>query len=118
MLNQQSLTRQSSCIFTDTKMCLPPVSVKKKSCRTEMYIIIPSPLKEKKICLCVFRTSCSSNGKESACNAGDQGSIPVSGRSSGEGNGNPLQYPCLENPRERSLVGYCLWGHKELDMTE
>ena len=41
---------------------------------------------------------CSSNGRESACNTGDPGSIPVSGRSSGEGNGNPLQYFCLENP--------------------
>ena len=38
-------------------------------------------------------------GKESACNAGDLGSIPGSGRSPGEGNGNPLQYSCLENPR-------------------
>ena len=36
--------------------------------------------------------------KVSAYNAGDLGSIPGSGRSSGEGNGNPLQYPCLENP--------------------
>ena len=34
----------------------------------------------------------------SACNVGDPGSIPGSGRSSGEGNGNPLQYSCLENP--------------------
>ena len=40
-------------------------------------------------------------GKESACNAGDLGSIPGSGRSPGEGNGNPLQYSCLENPRDR-----------------
>ena len=39
-----------------------------------------------------------SDGKESACNAGDLGSIPASGRSPGEGNGNPLQYSCLENP--------------------
>ena len=39
----------------------------------------------------------SSDDKESACNAGDSGSIPGSGRSSGEGNGNPLQYSCLEN---------------------
>ena len=36
--------------------------------------------------------------KESACNAGNPGSIPGSGRSAGEGNGNPLQYSCLENP--------------------
>ena len=38
------------------------------------------------------------SGKESACNAGDLGSIPGSQRSPGEGNGNPLQYSCLENP--------------------
>ena len=36
-------------------------------------------------------------GKESACNVGDLGSSPGSGRSPGEGNGNPLQYSCLEN---------------------
>ena len=40
-------------------------------------------------------------GKVSACNAGDPGSIPGSGRSPGEGNGNPLQYSCLENPMDR-----------------
>ena len=93
---------------------------------------------------------------------GDLGSITGSGRSLGEGNGNPLQYSCLGNPMDRgaywaavhgvsksqtslslftfmhwrrkwqptpvflpgdsqglgSLVGCCLWGHKELDMTE
>ena len=37
----------------------------------------------------------------SACNAGDLGSIPGSGRSPGEGNGNPLWYSCLENPMDR-----------------
>ena len=40
-------------------------------------------------------------GKESACNVGDVGSIPGLGRSSGGGHGNPLQYPCLENPMNR-----------------
>ena len=39
--------------------------------------------------------------KESACSAGDLGLIPGLGRSCGEGNGNPLQYSCLENPRDR-----------------
>ena len=39
----------------------------------------------------------SSDVKESACNVGDPGSIPGSGRSPGEGNGSPLQYSCLEN---------------------
>ena len=41
-----------------------------------------------------------SDGKESACNAGDLRLIPRLGRSSGEGNGNPLQYSCLENPMD------------------
>ena len=44
---------------------------------------------------------CSSDGKESACNVGDLGSIPGSGRSPGEGNGNPLQNSCLENSMDR-----------------
>ena len=42
-----------------------------------------------------------SEGKASACNAGDLGSVPGLGRSPGEGNGNPLEYSCLENPRDR-----------------
>ena len=43
----------------------------------------------------------SSVGKESACNSGGLGLIPGLGRSPGEGNGNPLQYSCLENPTDR-----------------
>ena len=42
-----------------------------------------------------------SDGKESACNAGDLSSVPGMGRSSGEGNGNPQQYSCLENSMDR-----------------
>ena len=42
-----------------------------------------------------------SEGEESPCNAGDLGLIPGSGRFPGEGNGNPLQYSCLENPMDR-----------------
>ena len=42
-----------------------------------------------------------SGGKESACNAGDLGSIPRLGRSPGEGKGYPLQYSCLENSTDR-----------------
>ena len=52
----------------------------------------------------------SSVGKESVCSAGDLGLIPGLGRSPGEGNGNPLQYSCLENPMDRG--GYSAWGHK------
>ena len=44
---------------------------------------------------------CGSEVKASACNAGDLGSTPGSGRSPGEGNGNPLQCSCLENPMDR-----------------
>ena len=59
------------------------------------------------------------DGKESACNAGDPGSIPGLGRYPGDGNGNPLQ--CIlpgEFHGQRSLVGYSSWHHKELDTTE
>ena len=60
-----------------------------------------------------------SDGKESACNAGDLGSIPGLGRSPGGEHGTPLQYSCLQNPHgQRSLVGYSPWGHKESDTTE
>ena len=77
------------------------------------------------------------HGKASADNVGDPGLIPRLGRSSGEGNGTPLQFSCLENPTgRRILVGYSPWvckesdttslslyvynpwGHKESDMTE
>ena len=61
----------------------------------------------------------SSAGKESACGAGDLGSIPGSGRSPGGGHGNPLHYSCLENSHgERSLVGYTPWDLKKSDTTE
>ena len=54
-----------------------------------------------------------SDGKESACNAGDPDSIPRLGRSLGEGNGYALQYSCLDNPHgQRRLVGCSPWGHK------
>ena len=55
--------------------------------------------------LLVFDFPGGSDGEASACNAGDQGSIPGSGRSPGEGNGNPLQYSCLEN----SMDGGAWW---------
>ena len=63
-----------------------------------------------------------SDSKESACNVGDLGSVPGSGRSPGGGHGNPLQYSCLENPhgqRQNSvLANYSPWGSKEVDTTE
>ena len=56
---------------------------------------------------------CSSVSKESACNAEDLGSIPGSGRSPGEGNGNPLQYPWLENPMDRGAWKLQSMGSQE-----
>ena len=51
-----------------------------------------------------------SDSKESACNAGDSGWIPGSGKSPGEGNGDPLQHPCLENPMDRGTRQGVLHG--------
>ena len=58
-----------------------------------------------------------SEGKASACSAGDLGMIPELGRSLGEGNGNLLQNSSLEIPW-RSLVDYSSWDHKESETTE
>ena len=59
-----------------------------------------------------------SDGKESACNAEDPGSILELGRSPGEGNGNPFQYSCLENPTDRGDWQATVPGvTKELDRT-
>ena len=61
----------------------------------------------------------SSVSKESVYNAGDLDLIPGLGRSPGEGDGNPLQCSCLENPHgQRSLAGYGPWGSQESDMTQ
>ena len=61
-----------------------------------------------------------SDGKESACNAGDLGSIPGLGRSPAEGNAYPLQYSCLENSTNKGAwwATYSPWGCKESDITE
>ena len=60
----------------------------------------------------------SSVGKSSACNAGDPGSITGSERSPGEGNGNPVQYSCLENPMDRGAWWATVHGvAKESDLT-
>ena len=56
--------------------------------------------------------------RASAGDTRDAGSIPGSERFPGEGNGNTFQYACLENPMDRSLVGYSPWGCKEADSTE
>ena len=60
-----------------------------------------------------------SDGKESACNVGDPGLIPKSGRSLGEGNSSQLQYSCLKNSMDRGTWWATVHGgRKELDTTE
>ena len=59
-----------------------------------------------------------SDGKESACNVGDPGSIPGLGRCPGGGHGNPSQYSCLENPRDRGAWWAVVHRVTELDTTE
>ena len=67
----------------------------------------------------IFHFPGGSDGKESACNVGDLGSIPGLGRSPGGGHGNPLQCACLENPLDREAWwAVCSpWSCKELDST-
>ena len=70
-------------------------------------------------CLLLVGFPGGSDSKETACNAGDSGSIPGSGRSLGEGNGSPLQYSCMENSMDRGAwQAIVQWGCKESDTTE
>ena len=79
-------------LLADHSACVWPPYIKKKERK-----------KEKKTLASSSDFPCGSDGKASACNAGDPGSTPGLGRSSGEGNGNPLRYSCLENPMNREV---------------
>ena len=59
-----------------------------------------------------------SEGKESACSVGDPGLIPGLERSSGEGNGSPVQYSCLENPKDTGALWATVHRVSETGMTE
>ena len=62
------------------------------------------------VSLCQQKPSGSLDGKESACNSGDQGLIPGLGRSPGVGNDNPLQYSCRENSMDREAWRATVYG--------
>ena len=69
-------------------------------------------------CASLFLLPGGPDGKESACSAGDSGLTPGLVRSAGEGTGNPLQYPCLENSMDRGAwQAIVRGGHRELDTT-
>ena len=114
--NQYIYFSSMSCLFCLLKLCVLYVwqyRKNKSSFLDSMYLIKPWLAMAYKFIL-FFKSTLNrgilmytigfpsgSVSKESACNAGDLGSISGSGRSPGEGNGNPLQYPCLGNPMDR-----------------
>ena len=77
-----------------------------------MQIIVVVNMKDVKNNLAGFPGG--SDGKESACNAGDPGSIPGLGRSPGEGNCTPLQHFCLGNPMDRGAWQATFMGRKRV----
>ena len=93
-------------------LCFIPIGV---AASVLMYRHLELPLLPSLSCSWGFPGG--SNGKESACNAGNLGLIPGLGRSPGEGHGNLLQYSCLENPTDRG-AWWAPWGYKGSDMTE
>ena len=90
---------QCSCLESTTDRGACRTSTRKESDMTEQ-LNNNSTFHYSKLHL-LLGFSGGSEGKVSACNVGDLGLIPGLGRSSGEGNGNPLQYSCLENPMDR-----------------
>ena len=81
-----------SCIFT---------SGDQRTGASAVASVLPMNIQVSYCMYCIMGFPAVSDGKESACNAGDVGLIPGLGRSPGEGNGNPFQYSCLENPMDR-----------------
>ena len=99
LAHQRLSTSNIHCIPTMFTICClesPRTFLSLLACGHKTHLLNINPTQEV--------TDCGSDSKESACNAGDLGSIPGSGRSPGEGNGNLLQYSCLGNP-----MGWGAW---------
>ena len=95
---------QNSVSLCSTSFCSPRPNLPVNSIYPlNSYFYISTPNDEQNIFILVLVLDFpgDSDGKAYAYNAGDPGSIPGLGRSSGEGNGNPLQYSCLDNPMDR-----------------
>ena len=93
--------------------CRLKTAVKKQSLNCNQKVFqTPNllPAKISIIPILVFGQSGGSDGKESACSAGDTGSIPGLGRSPGEGNGNPFQYSCVEKSHGQRSLGATVHG--------
>ena len=110
---------QCTCIYDEWRVS--PDTVLKEKMKYRSLCIVSSTNGEimliyARVCVCVcvcvcVEFPCGSAGKESACNAEDLGSIRGLGRSSGEGNGNPLHYCCLENSMDCIVMGPQRVGH-------
>ena len=95
LLKVQSVNRRAqNC----ADVCLNPVP---SSDHKTLFLYLQTPKIFILLYIIVRGFPDSSDGKASACNAGDPGSIPGLERSPGEGNGYPLQYSCMENPTDR-----------------
>ena len=105
------------CSSSWVKMCLREISITRQNTLCQERKDVGASSRGKSTLFIAYHIlgfPDDSDGKESACNMGDSGLILWLGRSPGEGNGNPLQYSCLENPTgQRSLVGYSPWGCTE-----
>ena len=89
-----------TCIYRHLHVCIYLYTIVNNLCSVYIYVYV-NESGNINLYVIIHSFLNGSVGKESACNAGDMGLIPGSGRSPGEVSGNPLQYSCLGNPMDR-----------------